>query len=54
MQSRHGVKTWLVVEDDQLAHANELFKDTDVQITTEGHRLLGAPIGTSRLCDTYT
>ena len=50
----NAIKTWLVAKDSRLVQANELFKDTNVQITTEGHRLLGAPIGTSQFCKAYT
>ena len=42
---QNAVKTWLIVKESQLALAKELFRDTGVQITTEGHRLLGASVG---------
>ena len=49
----NAVKTWLIVKESQLALAKELFCDTGVQITTEGHRLLGAPVGTQQFCERY-
>ena len=39
-------KTWLVVKEEHLQRANRVFHDASVQITVEGHRLLGAPLGT--------
>ena len=33
----NAVKTGLIVKESQLALAKELFRDTGVQITTEGH-----------------
>ena len=38
-------KTWLVVKEQYLSKANELFSDTEVQITTQGRPYLGAPLG---------
>ena len=49
----NAVKTWLFVKESQLALAKELFRDTGVQITTEGHRLLGAPVETRQFCERY-
>ena len=39
-------KTWLVVKETSHSAAVALFKDTGINITTEGRPLLGAPIGT--------
>ena len=47
------VKTWLIVKESQLALAKELFRDTSVKITTEGHRLLGASVGTRQFCERF-
>ena len=41
------------MKERQLALAKELFRDTGVQITTKGHRLLGAPVGTRQFCERY-
>ena len=38
-------KTWLVVKESHLNSAKELFKDTGVQVTTEGKVYLGSFIG---------
>ena len=38
-------KTWLIVKDDHLSRATELFVDTSVNITMEGKRHLGAALG---------
>ena len=38
-------KTWLVVKECHLNSARELFKDTGVQVTTEGKVILGSFIG---------
>ena len=38
-------KTWLVTKERYLSLAQESFKDTEVNITTEGRPLLGAAIG---------
>lgn len=38
-------KTWLVVKEQHLSKANELFTGTEVQITTQGRPYLGAPLG---------
>ena len=50
----HAAKTWLVVKEYQFASAQELFHDSGVKITTDGHRLLGAPIGTHSFCEAFT
>jgi hypothetical protein len=46
-------KTWLIVREGLLEKANELFKDSGVQITTEGKRHLGAAIGSSGFKSEY-
>ena len=38
-------KTWLVTKERYMSLAQESFKDTEVNITTEGRPLLGAAIG---------
>ena len=38
-------KSHLIVKQQHLTNAKELFADTEVQITTEGQRHLGAIIG---------
>ena len=39
-------KTWLLVKEEHSELATTTFQSTGVQITTEGRRLLGAPLGT--------
>ncbi len=46
-------KTWLIVKDDQLSTATELFAGTGVNITTEGKRHLGAALGQRSYVTTY-
>ena len=38
-------KTNLVVKTEHVGRARELFADTDINITTEGKRYLGAAVG---------
>lgn len=42
----NGRKTRLVVKPEFLQSATEIFRDTDIIITAEGCRYLGAPLGT--------
>ena len=46
-------KTWLLVKEEHFELATTMFQSTGVQITTEGQRLLGAPLGTSKFKDEY-
>ena len=46
-------KTWLIVKVEKEKEARDLFKDTDIQITTEGKRHLGAAIGSKEFKKTY-
>ena len=46
-------KTWLIVKDDHLSTATELFAGTGVNITTEGKRHLGAALGPRSFVTTY-
>ena len=45
--------TWLVVKEEHLTQAKELFADSGVQITADGRRHLGATLGTRSFADTY-
>ena len=40
-------KSWLIVKEDQLEGAKELFRGTGVQVTTEGRKYLGGFVGTT-------
>ena len=46
-------KTWLIVKPQYLEAAKQVFKDSGVQITSEGQRYLGAAIGTSEYKEKY-
>ena len=47
-------KSWLVLKDHtKLEETKELFKDSPINITTEGKRHLGASIGTDQFKDEY-
>ena len=39
-------KSWLIIKEQYLDRAKEIFSNSKIQITTEGHRHLGAVIGT--------
>ena len=49
----NAAKTWLVVKEDKLEEAQAAFQGTEVAITTEGRKLLGAAIGTDSFVDNY-
>jgi hypothetical protein len=46
-------KSWLIVKEDRLERAQEVFKDTGVNITTEGKRYLGGFVGTDDATTKY-
>ena len=46
-------KSWLVVKDEHREEAERIFSGSGVRITTEGHRYLGAPLGTRDFMDTF-
>ena len=47
-------KSWLILKNEtDLNKANDLFQDLEIQITTEGHRLLGAVIGAESFKEEY-
>ena len=46
-------KSWLVVKEEMLRDAQEMFGDTVVQITTEGRKYLGGFIGTQEGRENY-
>ena len=46
-------KSWLIVKEDRFERAQEIFKDTGVNITTEGKRYLGGFVGTEEGTMTY-
>ena len=46
-------KTWLIVKETFLSETNEIFKNTNIRITTKGHPHLGAALGTKTYIDSY-
>jgi hypothetical protein len=46
-------KTELLVKPDHADNAREIFKDTGVEIITEGTRMLGSVIGNQNFIDSY-
>jgi hypothetical protein len=46
-------KTTLVVKAEYVHHATALFQDTGIRITTAGHSILGAAVGTPSFVDDY-
>jgi len=49
----NATKSWLIVKEEHTARAAELFQGTDVQITNEGQRHLGAALGSRTFVETY-
>jgi len=46
-------KTWLVVKPEHLPAAEEHFQGSGVNITTQGHRHLGAPLGSKSFVEEF-
>ena len=46
-------KTWLVVKPEHLTAAEEHFRGSGVNITTQGHRHLGAPLGSKPFVEEF-
>ena len=46
-------KTWLVVKPEHLPAAEEHFRGSGVNITTQGHRHLGAPLGSKSFVEEF-
>ena len=49
----NATKTWLVVKEEKLEEAQNTFQGTNVAITSEGRKLLGAALGTPSFIDIY-
>jgi len=49
----NGEKTWLVVKEEHLDKAKDIFAGTSVRITCAGRKHLGAPLGTPAFIDAY-
>ena len=46
-------KTWLITKHSYIAKAQELFGDTQVNITTQGRPYLGTALGSQEFMETY-
>ena len=46
-------KTWLVTEEEHLAHAQDIFRDSEVNVTSQGRPYLGAAIGSAEYCNRF-
>ena len=46
-------KKWLIVKEEHLSNAVNVFKNKCVQITKEGHRNLGAALGIQFFIEEY-
>ena len=46
-------KSWLIVKPEYVLHAQQIFKDSCIQITTEGNRHLGAVVGSNKHKDKF-
>ena len=46
-------KCWIIVKPDKEECAKEVFKETDIKITVEGKKYLGAAIGSREYLDEY-
>ena len=50
---QEATKSWLVVKKTSLEKAMQIFAHTDIQITTEGRKHLGAIVGTEEYRDLF-
>ena len=49
----NATKSWLIVKEEHVALAAELFQGTDGQITMKGQRHLGAALGSCTFVESY-
>ena len=49
----NSAKSWLIVKEEHLTDVTNIFENTGVQITKEGHRNLGAALGTQSFTEEY-
>ena len=49
----NGSKTWLVVKEQHLTAAKAIFANTEVQVSSEGHPHLGAPLGSQTFVNDF-
>ena len=48
-----GKKSYLIVKEQHKDKAKEIFEDTNIKISTEGHRHLGSVIGRKQFSENY-
>ena len=46
-------KTWLIVKEESLSHAQDVFRGSGVQITKEGNQHLGVAVGSNSFREKY-
>ena len=46
-------KTWLITKEQHLPQARELFQNSEVNITSQGHPYLGTALGSEEFCDQF-
>ena len=46
-------KCWLIIKPEQEQAAREVFRDTAINVTTEGHKHLGAALGSRSFLEEY-
>ena len=49
----NAIKYWLIVKPNKYEEAMEAFQNTGINVTTEGHRHLGAALGSRNFLDDY-
>ena len=49
----NSAQSWLIVKEEHLTDVTNIFENTGVQITKEGHRNLGAALGTRSFTEEY-
>ncbi|MDA8003174.1 MAG: hypothetical protein MPL62_17965, partial [Alphaproteobacteria bacterium] len=49
----NAAKSWLIVKEQHMTEANNIFDNTGVQITKDGRRNLGAALGTQSFTEKY-
>ena len=49
----NSAKSWLIAKEEHLTDATNIFENTGVQITKEGHRNLGVALGTRSFTEEY-
>ena len=48
-----GAKSWLIAKENVLEHAQYVFKETKIKVTSKGEKHLGAIIGSNKFKQNY-